>query len=105
MSHMVETMAYAGETPWHGLGVRVSNDLSVDEMLKQSGLDWKVRALPMFAKMDGKSIPSSHQMLVRESDQRQLTVITDKWNPVQNSEAFEFFREFIDADEIGRAHV
>ena len=28
MSHNVETMAYAGETPWHGLGTKVSNDLS-----------------------------------------------------------------------------
>ena len=45
MAHQVETMAYAGETPWHGLGTRVSNDLSVDEMLEQSGLDWKVRAI------------------------------------------------------------
>ena len=100
MAHMVETMAYAGEVPWHGLGVRVNNDLSVDEMLKQSGLDWKVRAIPMFAKYDGRTIPSSHQMLIRESDQRQLTVITDKWNPVQNSEAFEFFREFVDAGDM-----
>jgi hypothetical protein len=31
MAHQVETMAYAGETPWHGLGTRVSNNLSVDE--------------------------------------------------------------------------
>ena len=100
MAHMVETMAYAGEVPWHGLGTKVTNDLSVDEMLKQSGLDWKVRAIPMFAVLDGKTIPSSHKMLVRESDGHQLTVITDKWNPVQNSEAFEFFREFIDAGDM-----
>ena len=27
MAHMVETMAYAGLTPWHGLGVNVEDNL------------------------------------------------------------------------------
>ena len=100
MAHQVETMAYAGETPWHGLGTRVSNDLSVDEMLKQSGLDWKVRAIPVVGKADGIEIKSDHQMLIRGSDNKQLTMITDKWNPVQNQEAFDFFREFVDAGSM-----
>ena len=100
MAHQVETMAYAGETPWHGLGTRVSNDLSVDEMLKQSGLDWKVRAIPVVGKADGIEIKSDHKMLIRESDNKQLTMITDKWNPVQNQEAFDFFREFVDAGSM-----
>ena len=39
MSHEVETMAYAGETPWHGLGVPVSNELNPEQMgLKVSSL-------------------------------------------------------------------
>tara|TARA_R100000008_G_scaffold18568_1_gene9436 strand:- start:21 stop:995 length:975 start_codon:yes stop_codon:yes gene_type:complete len=100
MAHQVETMAYAGETPWHGLGTRVSNDLSVDEMLEQSGLNWKVRAIPVVGKADGIEIKSDHQMLIRESDNKQLTMITDKWNPVQNQEAFDFFREFVDAGSM-----
>ena len=29
----VETMAYAGEVPWHGLGVKVRPDLTPVEML------------------------------------------------------------------------
>lgn len=98
MAHQVETMAYAGELPWHGLGTKVSNDISIDDMLKQSGLDWKVRALPVVGKADdGTDIQSDYKMLVRETDQKVLTMITDKWNPVQNHEAFDFFREFVDA--------
>ena len=46
MAHMVETMAYAGEVPWHGLGVKVEDGLGVDEMIKEAGLDWKVRKIP-----------------------------------------------------------
>ena len=30
----VETMAYAGELPWHGLGKKVPQDLSTDEFIK-----------------------------------------------------------------------
>ena len=97
MAALVETMAYAGEVPWHGLGTKVSNDISVDDMLKESGLDWNVVPVPVFGRMDGKEIKSTYQMLVRDTDQKVLTMITDKWNPVQNSEAFEFFRDFVDA--------
>jgi len=38
MAHMVETMAYAGELPWHGLGTKVSENISVDDMMKEAGL-------------------------------------------------------------------
>ena len=47
MSHMVETMAYAGQLPWHGLGTRVSENISVDEMMVESGLDWEVQKVPL----------------------------------------------------------
>ena len=33
MAHEVETMAYAGELPWHGLGTEVSNDLTPIQMM------------------------------------------------------------------------
>ena len=42
MAHNVETMAYAGEVPWHGLGVPVSNDLTPVQMMEKAGLNWTV---------------------------------------------------------------
>ena len=33
MAHAVETMAYAGEVPWHGLGKQVLPDLTPEQML------------------------------------------------------------------------
>ena len=33
MAAAVETMAYAGEVPWHGLGVQVDSNLTPEEML------------------------------------------------------------------------
>jgi hypothetical protein len=58
MSHMVETMAYAGETPWHGLGVHVEENLSVKDMMKAAEIDWGVAKSPMFYDVNGEVINS-----------------------------------------------
>ena len=39
MAHMVETMAYAGELPWHGLGVKVIDDLTPEQLAEISSDD------------------------------------------------------------------
>ena len=48
MAHMVETMAYAGEVPWHGLGVQVNPNLSPKEMMKEANVDWTVEKRPLY---------------------------------------------------------
>lgn len=109
MAHMVETMAYAGETPWHGLGVQVTPDLSTDEMLIKAGLDWSVSKRPMFASRmaaDGQLteahiIPcKGHNALVRDTDEKVLDVVGDNYVPVQNKQAMQFFRDFTDAGDM-----
>lgn len=87
-------MAYAGETPWHGLGVRVSDDLTPKEMQVAAGLDWSVSKEDMYVgdmKVPGK------QALVRSSDNKILDVVGDQWIPVQNDDAFNFFDEYVKA--------
>ena len=101
MAHAVETMAYAGEVPWHGLGVPVSNDLTPRQMMEKAGLDWTVEKLPLFANKGGTDIPvAGKQALVRSSDNKVLDVIGKGWNPVQNEEAFEFFSEYVLAGDM-----
>jgi phage/plasmid-like protein (TIGR03299 family) len=100
MAHMVETMAYAGQLPWHGLGTRVSENISVDDMLKESGLDWEVQKVPAYAELNGQKIASGHDMLIRTSDNTALDMVSGNWNPVQNAEAFDFFREFVEAGDM-----
>ena len=57
MAHQVETMAYAGEVPWHGLGVEVSNDLTPNQMMKKAGLDWTVEQIDSYATLpNGKKV-------------------------------------------------
>lgn len=100
MAHMVETMAYAGEVPWHGLGVRVPYDLSPAQMLDKAGLDWTVQKIPAFATVAGKQVNIGKSALVRSSDDSILDVVSNDWNPVQNQEAFEFFDEYCRAGDM-----
>ena len=39
-------------------------------------------------------------MLIRTSDNTALDMVSGNWNPVQNAEAFEFFREFVEAGDM-----
>jgi len=106
MAHEVEMidgvaqMAYAGDKPWHGLGVEVSNDLTPAQMMKKAGLDWTVNKVDSFIEVDGERIPTGQQSLVRSSDNKILTNVGGDWNPVQNSEAFEFFSEYVLAGDM-----
>lgn len=103
MSHELETMAWVSETPWHGLGVEVSNDLSANEMLVAAGCDWTVSQHPMFSNVNGQvvAIPNASS-LVRNTDNHVLDIVgeANSWNPLQNSEAFGFFKEFVDAGDM-----
>lgn len=104
MAHEVEIvngqaqLAYAGDKPWHGLGVEVSNDLTPQQMMVKAGLDWEVDKEEVFT-ASGVKVPGK-KALVRQSDGSILDMVGDDWNPVQNEQAFEFFSEFVYAGDM-----
>lgn len=100
MAHQVETMAYAGEVPWHGLGVPVSNDLTPVQMMEKAGVDWSVQECESFVDFNGERISTGQKALVRSTDGRVLTNVGKDWNPVQNEQAFEFFSEYVFAGDM-----
>ena len=110
MAHMIEEidgvaqMAYAGDVPWHGLGVKVPSDLTPEQMLEAAGLNWEVRKYPTFAILDDNDpdsvIETGQSALIRSKDKKMLDVVSDDWNPVQNAEAFDFFNEFVMAGDM-----
>jgi phage/plasmid-like protein (TIGR03299 family) len=106
MAHEVEfvngvaQMAYAGETPWHGLGVQVSNDLTPAQMQQKAGLDWTVQEVESYIDFNDTKLPTGQKSLVRSTDGKVLTNVGKGWNPVQNSEAFEFFSEYVLAGDM-----
>jgi phage/plasmid-like protein (TIGR03299 family) len=101
MSHNVETMAYAGNVPWHGLGEKVSNDLTPMQMMQKARVDWKVAKVPTVAIYDGEMIQTGTEALIRESDNAVLSPsVGQNWEPIQNDEAFNFFNEFCLAGDM-----
>ena len=106
MAHEVEMingvaqLAYAGQKPWHGLGVEVRNDLTPEQMMKKAGLDWTVHEVPSFVEFNGQQIPTGQKSLIRSLDNKILTNVGEGWNPVQNSEAFDFFYDYVMAGDM-----
>lgn len=95
MSHEIETMAWAHEVPWHGLGHQVAGNLSPAEMLTAAELDWTV-SLRELQTTDGIKVDGSYA-LVRDKDNRVFDVVGNRWNPVQNADAFQFFNKICEA--------
>lgn len=98
MSHEVETMAFAHQVPWHGLGVNVPSDISTDEMLVKAGLNWEVERVPVYTADQPDAIPGQWAVR-RATDRRVFDVVSDRWNPVQNKEILSFFREWVSAGD------
>src|SRR5208282_2892650 len=94
------SMAYAGELPWHGLGNPVSNDLTPEQMLKAASLDWEVNKVPSFILINDEPIYTGQDALVRSSDNSILDMVSTEWNDVSNLEAFQFFKEYVEAGEM-----
>lgn len=95
-------MAYRASAgkPWHGLGTPVSDDMTPQEMMKVAGLDWEVEKVDTFFRYNGDNHPTGQQALVRSTDGKILTQVGKDWNPVQNSEAFDFFTDFVSAGDM-----
>lgn len=93
-------MAYAGDLPWHGLGTKVSNDLTPQQMMQKAGVDWRVQEVESFINFNDEMVPTGQKSLVRETDGKILTNVGKDWHPVQNEQAFEFFNEYVLAGDM-----
>ena len=107
--HAVETMAFHGDVPWHGLGTQVDDAATRDVGLFMSaaGLDWEVEKVQLkYGRTidgdewlgTGKSVPDEYH-LVRTDNFSQLsttTVSDENYTIRQNSDMFSVFEPFLD---------
>jgi phage/plasmid-like protein (TIGR03299 family) len=97
MSHEVETMMYAGATPWHKLGNKVAGLQTAKEALVAAGLDWMVEPVSVFIKGKGRQfieVPD-YRAVKRLTDSKVLSVVGVDYTPVQNKDAFKFFDKLV----------
>jgi phage/plasmid-like protein (TIGR03299 family) len=81
-------MMYCGEAPWHGLGTRLDAPATAAEAIAAAGLDYEVTLTPM-ATTDGLPVPQ-RRAVVRADTRVVLGVVSDRFVPVQNRQAFGF---------------
>lgn len=101
MSHLVERMAFVGQTPWHGLGNRLAPKQPIEVWSREAGMDWKILSSPVCYQRKGE-LPSplhfdDHQVLYRSDTSAPLSVVSGRYQVVQPSEVLEFFRDLTEA--------
>jgi phage/plasmid-like protein (TIGR03299 family) len=99
MAANVETMMYVREKPWHGIGTMVTEAPTSADALRLAGLDWMVEQTPVFTET-GMEIPN-YKANVRSTDKSVLGIVTDKYQIVQNADAFEFTDSIVGETENG----
>ena len=99
MAHEVETMAYFGQLPWHGLGTALEEGDLYDwpAASKKAGLDWEVELAPLITADTQAKV--AHRAVRRTSDSKVLGVVGPRYAPLQNKDAFQWFTPFLDAKE------
>ena len=107
MAHQVETMAWAGDKPWHGLGVEVDANLTPLQMQEAAQLDWTVSKRPSYTLdapewSDDVGIIQAENTfhIVRDSDNRILSHCGRDYVPIQNEDVFKFFKRFTEAGHM-----
>jgi len=96
--HLVETMAYAGERPWHGLGSRLAPQQPIDAWKCQAGMDWKIEEAEVryVAGNDATSAIHSYpeqKVLYRSDTRKPLSVVSKRFQVVQPGQILEFYRD------------
>ena len=107
MAHQVETMAWANDEPWHGLGVEVPATLTPLEMQEAASLDWTVSKRPSYTidapewSEDVGLIQADKTFhIVRDSDNQILSHCGKDYIPIQNEDVFKFFKRFTEAGHM-----
>lgn len=101
--HLVQTMAYTGDAPWHGLGHRLTPNQALEVWARQAGMDWSIEAADI-QYSDGHSFPNSlhkfpgQKVLYRSDTKAPLSVVSNRFKVVQPAEILEFYR---DLTEVG----
>ena len=109
MSHLVyhigdeQSMAFVGQTPWHGLGQELDPNSPLEVWEKKAHLDWMVAEAPVSFNIPGgfrdALIPetmSNRKVLYRTDTSEPLSIVGKDYKVVQPIEILEFYRDLIE---------
>jgi len=82
---------------WHGLGNVVQTKVySSREAIELAGLNWEVSKRPCYINVEAVQVEvPGKKIIVRDSDNRILGDCSNRYQPLQNAEAFSFFDPYL----------
>lgn len=127
MAHLIDSMAYVGDTPWHGLGNVLERKQPIEVWAQQAGMDWTIMQSPVHFKT-GESGGSAteqadqqaalqrkdswlvelestlpfneHKVLFRSDTKQPLSVVSQRYHVVQPREILEFYRDLTEKSDF-----
>ena len=116
MSHLVETMAFAGQAPWHQLGSSLPRKQSIDTWAQAAGMQWQILETPVrYLAADSQDSAASsaantgypgspvlygeameypdQKVLYRSDTKAPLSVVSNRYQVVQPRDVLEFYRD------------
>lgn len=100
--HLVQTMAFVNETPWHGLGNQLTPGQPLETWAHRAGMNWRIESADVRYVASGEGLGSIHafpdqKVLYRSDTKAPLSVVSRRFQVVQPSEVLEFYRDLIQA--------
>ena len=101
MAHLIDTMAYTGQTPWHGLGNVLPPQQSLDIWLQAAGMDWTIEQSDVMFNVASDALHirpySDSKVLYRSDTLAPLSVVSSRYNVVQPHEVLHFYQDLVEA--------
>ena len=101
MAHLIDSMAYTGQTPWHGLGNVLPPLQSLDVWLQAAGMDWTIEQSDVLYQGSPDNpilhIYPDSKVLYRSDTLAPLSVVSQRYNVVQPHEVLHFYQDLVEA--------
>ncbi|WP_323883471.1 DUF932 domain-containing protein [Aeromonas caviae] len=101
MAHLIDTMAYTGQTPWHGLGNLLPPKQSLNIWLQAAGMDWTIEQSDVMFNVASDALHirpySDSKVLYRSDTLTPLSVVSQRYIVVQPHEVLHFYQDLVEA--------
>ena len=124
MAHLVDSMAFVGQTPWHGLGNQLAPKQPIEVWAEQAGMNWTIQESPVHF-IAGQDLPNhsqqsliqlkdsqlqqsldqvlpftDHKVLFRSDTREPLSVVSQRYHVVQPRTILEFYRDLTEKSDF-----
>lgn len=96
--HLVQTMAYTGEKPWHGIGNKLAAQQPIEAWREQAGMDWSIEESEVRYITGNNNVGlinafPGNKVLYRSDTKAPLAVVSKRFKVVQPGAILEFYRD------------